>query len=68
MIADGEVDFGRDFAATLILALEAKAPIHPDRFAPSRGDCEERHYKKCLIWGEDLGCGVGDKPLRGYFV
>jgi NitT/TauT family transport system substrate-binding protein len=51
MIADGEVDFGRDFAATLILALEAKAPIII-LTSLHLGGIEvvaRKTYKKCLI-------------------
>jgi NitT/TauT family transport system substrate-binding protein len=66
MIADGEVDFGRDFAATLILGLEAKAPI--TILTGLHLGCFEVFAKNDIqkvsdLRGRIVGYGIGDKSL-----
>ena len=66
MLADGEVDFARDFAPTLILGLEARAPI--TILTGLHLGCFEVFAKNDIqkvsdLRGRVVGYGVGDKPL-----
>ena len=66
MLADGEVDFARDFAATLILSLEAKAQV--TILTGLHLGCFEVFAKNDIqkvsdLRGKTVGYGVGDKPL-----
>lgn len=66
MIARGEIDFGRDFAPTHLLAIDSGAPI--TLLAGMHRGCfevfaQENIHRVADLKGKTVAYGMGDKPL-----